>query len=67
MKRGRIPLYVQKELDRELNDPYHFLSRERSPDREYDSSLSKPGRLCRRCKSFVAGSRDRPCGECFET
>lgn len=59
-----IPRYVTKKLIARLDaDEFSFLT---DPDRPrvYDSSLSKPGRICSSCRSFVAGGVVQ-CRECW--
>jgi hypothetical protein len=62
-KHGPMPQYVTKKLFERLDrDEFAFLN---APDRKrvYDSSLSKPGRICGVCRSFVSGERSL-CAEC---
>lgn len=63
-RHGPIPQYVTKKLiARQERDEFAFLTVPER-DRVYDSSLSKPGRICKRCRGFVAGGVAQ-CPECW--
>jgi hypothetical protein len=62
---GNVPTYeTRNSIERQALQEFAWLSLP-DPARRYDSSPSKPGRLCKRCRSFVAGERDRACPECY--
>ena len=66
-KGAPIPSYNVRDLSgRADREDYAFLALPDSADRVYDSSLSKPGRICRRCRSFVAGGQ-LECPNCRAT
>ena len=37
------------------DDPFGFMDRPEKSVRTYDSTLSKPGKLCPVCRNFIAG------------
>jgi hypothetical protein len=56
---GPIPTYeTRTSIEKRDLDEFAWLTLP-DPARVYDSSLSKPGRLCRHCRSFVAGGISR--------
>lgn len=46
------------------DDPFAFLTRKEKSVRTYDSTLSKPGTICKLCRNFVAGGL-RECTTCW--
>jgi hypothetical protein len=60
-----IPTYeTRSSVEKRETGEYAFLTLP-DPARRYDSSLSRPGRLCKNCRSFVAGDARQPCQECY--
>lgn len=61
-----IRLYVIDQIIdvRELEEEFAFMDSPLEMPRIYDSSLSRPGRICHRCHSFVAGKGVEPCHHC---
>jgi hypothetical protein len=48
----------------EDEDPFAFLTQPEKSLRTYDSTLSKPGKYCKVCRSFVSGGL-KECHTCW--
>ena len=46
------------------DDPFAFITQPEKSVRTYDSTLSKPGGICKVCRTFVAGGLDE-CHVCW--
>lgn len=63
---GNVPTYeTRSSIEKRETDEYAWLVAP-DPARRYDSSLSKPGRLCGWCRGFVAGGVAQ-CPVCYAT
>jgi hypothetical protein len=69
-----VYMYIKHSESGSVPGVWHLFGRSSDPDeievipadpaaRIYDSSLSKPGRICRNCRSLVAGW-ERECPVC---
>jgi rubrerythrin len=62
---GNVPTYeTRSSIEKRELDEYAWLTAP-DPAQRYDSSLSDPGWICPRCRTFVGSPSDRPCPECF--
>jgi hypothetical protein len=53
---GPIPTYeIRSKLEKQRTDEFAWLVAPDPAERVYDSSLSRPGRYCKSCRTFVAG------------
>jgi hypothetical protein len=62
--RRPIRLYVIETIDERECDEFAFMDSPLAMPRTYDSSLSRPGRICHRCHAYVAGKGIEPCHQC---
>jgi hypothetical protein len=64
---GPIPTYEIRSVKEKLaTDEWAWILASDQAARVYDSSLSKPGRYCKGCRSFVAGGIVQ-CRSCWAT
>lgn len=54
----------RKKAISDIKDEWSFLTEPARSVRTYDSTLSKPGTICKLCRTFVAGSWDE-CHVCW--
>jgi hypothetical protein len=64
---GPIPTYgIRSAKEKLAADEWAWLTAPALSARVYDSSLSKPGRICKSCRTFVGGGTVR-CRSCWTT